>query len=560
MQPSLFSGCLLLLLSLLMVSPQIRKDPLFPEYKGLMQSVGKWGSMTENERKFRFKVFKENYQVVTEPVQPPKDRLGRPLLGLSISAAYAKRPNKFSVLTPAEFDNQFLIPENVLYRQTPAQSLLYDTEYSFDSFLREQGPSGSPFNEDLQDFRSRILQQSDPLNGIQRAKDWSHLLGPIFDQEECNSCYATAALNAVEAMSRKKHPNKPKEKLSVQEIIDCSVHDSGCVGGQPSTVMLYLQERGVAFARDYPYEAKKGGCRAQYGDNLKRSPRMLEELFGSGQRVLQSSRIRPMHRRFRGRPNRFRGRGRIRGRGVLRGNTSSGRPRRFPLQPSSITGRVRNGSSLGGSSRLKPLPSRNRGRSKSRLRPVSSIRAFGRSPTPSGDNLETFANPGGQLNTPRVPDRPRVVPPQTVRNPPSNKQQKTTSPSKSPPTSKKSTRFENLKKFYFIKQSVVDVLKALQFGPVVSAHFVSEPFKFYSSGVFDGDGCDQGSLEYVNHAAVIVGYDLDAPVPYFKFKNSWGDDWGERGFYRVRIGELSRRNPGECLLAGTPFMVFADVE
>jgi hypothetical protein len=128
-------------------------------------------------------------------------------------------------------------------------------------------------------------------------------------------------------------------------------------------------------------------------------------------------------------------------------------------------------------------------------------------------------------------------------------------PSKPNPPSSSEERYEKLKGFYFIKQNIIDLLRALQYGPVVVAHFVSEPFKFYSSGVFNGDGCEEGQLEYVNHASVIVGYDLDAPVPYFKFRNSWADDWGEEGYYRIQIGELSRRNKGLCLFAGTPFMV-----
>ena len=117
-------------------------------------------------------------------------------------------------------------------------------------------------------------------------------------------------------------------------------------------------------------------------------------------------------------------------------------------------------------------------------------------------------------------------------------------------------RFEKLKGFFFIKKNVIDVIKALQYGPVVTAHFVSESFKFYESGVFDGDGCENSKLEYVNHASVIVGYDLNAPVPYFKMRNSWADDWGEKGYYRMKIGELKKTNPGICLIAGTPFMVF----
>ena len=117
-------------------------------------------------------------------------------------------------------------------------------------------------------------------------------------------------------------------------------------------------------------------------------------------------------------------------------------------------------------------------------------------------------------------------------------------------------RFEKLKGFFFIKKNVIDVIRALQYGPVVTAHFVSESFKFYESGVFDGDGCEDSRLEYVNHASVIVGYDLTAPVPYFKIRNTWADDWGEKGYYRMKIGDLKKTNPGICLIAGTPFMVF----
>jgi hypothetical protein len=117
-------------------------------------------------------------------------------------------------------------------------------------------------------------------------------------------------------------------------------------------------------------------------------------------------------------------------------------------------------------------------------------------------------------------------------------------------------RFEDLKGFYFIKENVVEVIKALQYGPVVTAHYVSEAFKFYESGIFNGDGCENGTLQYVNHASVIVGYNLNHSTPYFVLRNSWADDWGEKGYYRMKIGDLTKYNKGICLIAGTPFMVF----
>ena len=121
-------------------------------------------------------------------------------------------------------------------------------------------------------------------------------------------------------------------------------------------------------------------------------------------------------------------------------------------------------------------------------------------------------------------------------------------------------RFEKMNNFYFIKENVLNLLKALQFGPVVVAHFVSESFKFYESGVFDGRDCSDTPLDFVNHSAVIVGYDLNARIPFFRLKNSWGDDWGEKGYYRMKIGELISGNMGICRLAGTPFAVMPTVE
>jgi cathepsin F len=67
--------------------------------------------------------------------------------------------------------------------------------------------------------------------------------------------------------------------------------------------------------------------------------------------------------------------------------------------------------------------------------------------------------------------------------------------------------------------------------------------QYYQSGVWDGHvdslkmGCTTTSLD---HAVLLVGYGSDnssgEEVPYWSVKNSWGADWGEQGYFRIRRG------------------------
>lgn len=48
--------------------------------------------------------------------------------------------------------------------------------------------------------------------------------------------------------------------------------------------------------------------------------------------------------------------------------------------------------------------------------------------------------------------------------------------------------------------------------------------------------CDGNSAK-LNHAVQIVGYNLNAKVPYYLARNSWGEDFGEKGYIRLAIGK-----------------------
>ncbi|KAA3671877.1 cathepsin F, partial [Paragonimus westermani] len=60
----------------------------------------------------------------------------------------------------------------------------------------------------------------------------------------------------------------------------------------------------------------------------------------------------------------------------------------------------------------------------------------------------------------------------------------------------------------------------------------------YQSGILKPtfDECPDTEL---NHAVLTVGYDTEGDIPYWIIKNSWGTDWGEKGYFRLLRGDYT---------------------
>lgn len=84
-------------------------------------------------------------------------------------------------------------------------------------------------------------------------------------------------------------------------------------------------------------------------------------------------------------------------------------------------------------------------------------------------------------------------------------------------------------------------------GPIPVNFVVLPDFMYYKSGIYSRlkgiagkrvRGTDVNPWEPVSHSVVIVGWDVDKATgtKFWIAQNSWGESWGENGFFRIRRG------------------------
>ncbi|XP_051912642.1 LOW QUALITY PROTEIN: uncharacterized protein LOC127594963 [Hippocampus zosterae] len=72
--------------------------------------------------------------------------------------------------------------------------------------------------------------------------------------------------------------------------------------------------------------------------------------------------------------------------------------------------------------------------------------------------------------------------------------------------------------------------------PVSVAFQVVQGFKDYKSGVYTSSTCKNGNGD-VNHAVLAVGYGKMDGKDFWAIKNSWGQTWGDNGYFKMERGK-----------------------
>jgi C1A family cysteine protease len=185
-----------------------------PQYFETFQTKYKKVYVDEQEKAYRFKVFKTNLELINAKNQ------------LNDTAVY--NINKFADLTKSE----------VISKYTGLGSAP-----SLKNFCKPVVVDGSSaFFQDSFDWRQ--------FNKVTSVKD----------QGFCGSCWAFSTIASIEsqyAIKYNEHLN-----LSEQQLVDCDKVDMGCAGGLLHTAFEEIMDMGgVELESDYPYRSVQSQCR-----------------------------------------------------------------------------------------------------------------------------------------------------------------------------------------------------------------------------------------------------------------------------------------------------------
>lgn len=549
-----------------------------PQFLSFISSFGRKYNSPE-EILFRFNVYQDNLKFMHLDIQSKSSKI---LLGSSSSSiSYISKINEFSDLTEEEFRAYYLLPNKYLNRNSFDDLQTNSNSYSIPEPSKILVFNPGQFSSIV--INGRLLQSKYFFANLPKKVNWVEqgIITPVKNQSRCNSCYAFSAIAAIEAHFKRNQ--KIEVDLSEQELLDCDTDSDGCDGGQPDSSLNYVANYGIALENIYPYTAVKNSLCKNKKENQSRKLSTVEQNHrNSGiettKRVLVSSKnkieyLTDSHKVNSSRILQFGPEIKVIGDTIMITPSRNSNEYTTITLDSQISDRKQiiepltisiNTPSI---EKLNPIPLK----STQTNGPVNKISSSSNAGSPiqiMKDLVKSIKNSTQNFiqkqntklisknTTSTLPSSSPIFKSPKLSNP---KHKTQPSPQKTesnpvPLTTPQliNSRYTGLKGFRRIKPDIRVLIQELSKGPVIVAHYVSNQLKFYSKGIYNGEGCEENQM--ANHSALAVGYDLEAKVPYVLIKNSWGSQWGDNGYYKMAIGSLSNVS-GICMLAGTSFNV-----
>ena len=185
----------------------------------------------------KFEIFKENYKFIKSINQKLYDENNNLKLGM----------NEFFDEIPFYDTSKNVMNQNIHKNFTDELNIDFIKKYK-----------KKPFNL----FKS-LINYKNIIN-------WNNTnyLSPVKNQLSCGSCWAFSATSALESFMRIN--NHTVNRLSEQELVDCSKENFGCNGGWMHKAFDFIiNNKGLYSNDDYKYNATNGLCKYKNNSNFE---------------------------------------------------------------------------------------------------------------------------------------------------------------------------------------------------------------------------------------------------------------------------------------------------